>query len=221
MITKLTSYLAIYFKYIIVAVVSFLLGYGCYAIFHTPTTNTESQVTTEANKNARESSKPVEVHEISRVTLKEKQKESDPDLVVDNRYIAEIHGQTFEIPKSPSVPHKDYKGTTTEITSDINMTPVVRKLADLEYKRNWEVSTGLGRSHDGHLYVPIGIQRNYNYDRAIEVSVGISKDHVENFQVVHKWKFQLAAIYLSLCVYIYVSLSGAKRSNEQTLTKIL
>lgn len=190
MITKLTSYLAIYFKYIIVAVVSFLLGYGCYAIFHTPTTtNTESQVTTEANRNARESSKPVEVHEISRVTLKEKHKTSDPDLVVDNRYIAEIHGQTFEIPKSPSVTHKDSKGLQTNITSDINMTPVVRKWADLEYKRNWEVSTGLGRSHDGHFYVPIGLQRNYNYDRAIEVSVGISKDHVENFQVVHKWKF--------------------------------
>lgn len=185
-----------YFKYIIVAVVSFLLGYGCYAIarhdlaiFHSTTTDSTLDTTTAANK------EPVEVHEISRVTLKEKQKESDPDLVVDNRYIAEIHGQTFEIPKtarSSSTPKgagKDSKGTTTEITSDINMTPIVRKWADLEYKRNWEVSAGLGRSHDGHFYVPIGLQRNYNYDRAIEVSVGISKDHVENFQVVHKWKF--------------------------------
>lgn len=196
MITKLTSYLANYLKYIIVAVVSFLLGYGCYAILHNPlssigsTTDSVSDVTTEAHE------EPVEVHEISRVTLKEKQKTSDPDLVVDNRYIAEIHGQTFEIPKSHLVTHKDSKGyqngskgTTMEITSDINMTPVVRKWADLEYKRNWEVSTGLGRSHDGHFYVPIGLQRNYNYDRAIEVSVGVSKDHVENFQVVHKWKF--------------------------------
>lgn len=188
-ITRLAHMLAIYFKYIIVAVVSFLLGYGCYAIFHSPTTDSTLDTTTAANK------EPVEVHEISRVTLKEKQKESDPDLVVDNRYIAEIHGQTFEIPKtarSSSTPKgagKDSKGTTTEITSDINMTPIVRKWADLEYKRNWEVSAGLGRSHDGHFYVPIGLQRNYNYDRAIEVSVGISKDHVENFQVVHKWKF--------------------------------
>ena len=179
MLTTITNYT----KYIIVAVVSFLLGYGCYAIFHTPTTNSEPETTTEAN------SKPVEVHEISRVTLKEKQKESDPDLVVYNRYIAEINGQTFEIPKSPSVTHDGSKGLQTNITSDINMTPVVRKWADLEYKRNWEVSTGRGRSHDGHLYVPIGLQRNYNYDRAIEVSVGVSKDHVENFQVVHKWKF--------------------------------
>lgn len=179
MITKISTIL----KYIIVAVVSFLLGYGCYAILHTTTTNSPEDVPTEANK------EPVEVHEISRVTLKEKQKTSDPDLVVDNRYIAEINGQTFEIPKRPSVTHKDSKGLQTNITSDINMTPVVKKMADLEYKRNWEVSTGLGRSHDGHFYVPIGLQRNYNYDRAIEVSIGLSKDHVENFQVVHKWKF--------------------------------
>lgn len=196
MITKITSYLANYTKYIIVAVVSFLLGYGCYAIFHTPTTDSTLDTTTEENKNDRESSNPVEIHEISRVTLKEKQKTSDPDLVVDNRYIAEIHGQTFEIPKTTGAVSKDSKGypngskgLQTNITSDINMTPVVRKWADLEYKRNWEVSTGLGRSHDGHFYVPIGLQRNYNYDRAIEVSVGVSKDHVENFQVVHKWKF--------------------------------
>ena len=180
MLTTITNY----FKYIIVAVVSFLLGYGCYAILHsTTTTDSEMDVPTEANK------EPVEVHEISRVTLKEKQKTSDPDLVVDNRYIAEIHGHTFEIPKTTGAVSKDSKGLQTNITSDINMTPVVRKWADLEYKRNWEVSTGLGRSHDGHFYVPIGLQRNYNYDRAIEVSVGISKDHVENFQVVHKWKF--------------------------------
>ena len=198
MITKLTSYLAsiarmflAILKYIIVAVVSFLLGYGCYAILHSTTTNSEMDLPTEANK------EPVEVHEISRVTLKEKQKTSDPDLVVDNRYIAEINGQTFEIPKRSGQVSlrnsKDSKGDSlglqTKVTSDIDMTPVVKKMADLEYKRNWEVSTGLGRSHDGHFYVPIGLQRNYNYDRAIEVSVGLSKDHVENFQVVHKWKF--------------------------------
>lgn len=193
----LTTITRIYFKYIIVAVVSFLLGYGCYAIIHSTTTNSIPDTTTEANKNARESSKPVEIHEISRVTLKEKQKTSDPDLVVDNRYIAEINGQTFEIPKrtgqvserNSKDSKQDSLGFQTKVTSDINMTSVVKKMADLEYKRNWEVSAGLGRSHDGHFYVPIGLQRNYNYDKAIEVSVGVSKDHIENFQVVHKWKF--------------------------------
>lgn len=183
MLTIITNYLSTILKYIIVAVVSFLLGYGCYAILHTTTTESKVETTTEANK------EPVEIHEISRVTLKEKQKESDPDLVVDNRYIAEVNGQTYEIPKISGVVQKGSLGLQTKVTSDINMTPIVRKMADLEYKRNWEVSAGLGRSHDGHFYVPIGIQRNYNYDRAIEVSVGLSKDHVENFHVIHKWKF--------------------------------
>ena len=133
MITKLTTL----FKYIIVAVVSFLLGYGCYVIFHsttttTTTTNSESKV----ESSSKDSIGTEVLHETNHVTLKEKQRNTDPDLVVDNRYIAEIHGQTFEIPKSPSVTHKDSKGTTTEITSDINMTPVVKKMADLEYKRN-------------------------------------------------------------------------------------
>lgn len=168
-------------KYIIVAVVSFLLGYGCYAILHSTTIDSSSKV-----ESPKDSIGTAVLHETNHVTLKEKQRNTDPDLVVDNRYIAEINGQPFEIPKETK---KESKGLQTKVTSDINMTPVVKKMADLEYKRNWEVSTGLGRSHDGHFYVPIGLQRNYNYDRAIEISVGLSKDHVENFQVVHKWKF--------------------------------
>lgn len=192
MITKLTSYLAANIKYIIVAMVSFLLGYGCYAILHTTTTNSESKV-----ESSKDSIGTEVLHETNHVTIKEKQRNTDPDLVVDNRYIAEINGETIEIPKRTGQVSlrnsKDSKGDSlglqTKVTSDINMTPIVRKMADLEYKRNWEVSAGLGRSHDGHFYVPIGLQRNYNYDRAIEISVGVSKDHVENFQVVHKWKF--------------------------------
>lgn len=175
MLSLLTNYLTTTIKYIIVAVVSFLLGYGCYAYFHKTTTATNSE--------SKASSKDTEViHETHTVTVKEKQRDTDPDLVVNNRYTASIQGETMEI---PVVPHKDQ----TKVTTEIDMTPVVRKLADAEYKRNWEVSTGLGRSHDGHFYVPIGLQKNYNYDRAIEVSVGLSKDHIENFQVTHKWKF--------------------------------
>lgn len=179
-LTNITNYLTTILKYIIVAVVSFLLGYGYYAYFYNPTT--DSDPTESINDSKKTPKTPEEIHETTHVTIKEKQKDTDPDLVVNNRYIAEVQGKTYEIPKVA-------KGDQTTITSDINMTPIVRKVADLEYKRNWEVSTGIGRSHDGHFYVPIGIQRNYNYDRAIEVSVGVAKDHVENIQVTHKWKF--------------------------------
>lgn len=190
MISTITGYLTTTIKYIIVAVVSFLLGYGCYAIFNNEPTRTARSSSTESKVESPNNSEDTAViHETNTVQIKEKQRNTDPDLVVNNRYIAEVNGQTFEIPKTPKGSGQDSKGTTTEVTSDINMTPIVRKMADLEYKRNWEVSTGIGRSHDGHFYVPIGIQRNYNYNRAIEVSVGLSKDHIENFQVTHKWKF--------------------------------
>lgn len=180
-ILSITNYL----KYIIVAMVSFLLGYGCYAILHSTTTNSSSKVESPSDSIGTEV-----LHETNHVEIKEKQRNTDADLVVDNRYIAEVNGQTFEIPKeSQKVSKETPKGLQTKVTSDINITPIVRKMADLEYKRNWEVSTGIGRSHDGHFYVPIGIQRNYNYDKAIEVSVGLNKDHVENIQVLHKWKF--------------------------------
>ena len=123
------------------------------------------------------------IRETNTVTIKEKTAVTDPDLVVNNRYVTRINGETIEIPK------KTTKDTTTTVSNTVNLDPVVRKLADAEYKRNWEVSTGIGKSHDGDWYIPIGLQRNYNYDRALEVSVGVSKDHIENVQVVHKWKF--------------------------------
>lgn len=176
-LTTASKYLATIIKYIVVAVVSFLLGYCCYPYINKPLTT---------NSGAKAESKPKDtavIRETNTVTIKEKERDTDPDLVVDNKYVTKVNGETIEIPKTTT------KDTTTTVSNEINLEPVVRKLADAEYKRNWEVSTGIGRSHDGDWYVPIGIQRNYNYDRALEVSVGVSKDHIENVQVVHKWKF--------------------------------
>jgi len=176
-LTTASKYLATIIKYIVVAVVSFLLGYCCYPYINKPLTT---------NSGSKAESKPKDtavIRETNTVTIKEKERDTDPDLVVDNKYVTKVNGETIEIPKTTT------KDTTTTVSNEINLEPVVRKLADAEYKRNWEVSTGIGRSHDGDWYVPIGIQRNYNYDRALEVSVGVSKDHIENVQVVHKWKF--------------------------------
>lgn len=176
-LTTASKYIATIIKYIVVAVVSFLLGYCCYPYINKPLTT---------NSGAKAESKPKDtavIRETNTVTIKEKERDTDPDLVVDNKYVTKVNGETIEIPKTTT------KDTTTTVSNEINLEPVVRKLADAEYKRNWEVSTGIGRSHDGDWYVPIGIQRNYNYDRALEVSVGVSKDHIENVQVVHKWKF--------------------------------
>lgn len=169
-------------RYIVVAVASFLLGYSCYPYIHkTPTVDTPNK----AQQN------PTKVTEDTTISVSPKRSPEEPDLVINNRYIAEVNGETIEIPKKTTATTTDPKDsdTTARVSTTIDLDPVVRKLADAEYKRNWEVSTGLGRSHDGHYYVPIGVQRNYNYDRALEFSIGVSKDHIENAQVVHKWRF--------------------------------
>lgn len=177
-LTTASKYLATTIKYIVVAVVSFLLGYCCYLYINKPLTTTNSGPKAESK-----TKDTAVIRETNTVTIKEKTAVTDPDLVVNNRYVTRINGETIEIPK------KTTKDTTTTVSNTVNLDPVVRKLADAEYKRNWEVSTGIGKSHDGDWYIPIGLQRNYNYDRALEVSVGVSKDHIENVQVVHKWKF--------------------------------
>lgn len=41
--------------------------------------------------------------------------------------------------------------------------------------RNWEWSAGIG-VHDGETYVPIGLQRNYSKDAAIEAEVHVDKE---------------------------------------------
>lgn len=178
-LTTASKYLATIIKYIIVAVVSFLLGYCCYPYINKPLTTTTNSTTTNSKEDT-------VIKDTTQVSIKDKVSPSDPDLVVDNRYVTRINGETIEIPMKPNQTKQD---TTATVSNEINLEPVVRKLADAEYKRNWEVSTGIGKSHDGDWYIPIGLQRNYNYDRALEVSVGVSKDHIENVQVVHKWKF--------------------------------
>lgn len=160
---------------ILLTIISFYLGYQ-YA--NITLTTSSPQLTTSPNDPKRV------LKDTTEVTVRSKVSPDEPDLEVTNRYIAKVNGKTLEVPMET---HKE--DSSAKVSTEINLTPVVRELADKEYKRNWEVSTGLGRSHDGHWYVPIGIQRNYNYDKAIEVSIGLTHDHIETIQVAHKWKF--------------------------------
>lgn len=177
MATKIKYILAI-IVIMIVVIASFLLGYNCYPIFNkTPKKSVENKVS---------SSTPSEVSETTEVTLAPKTTEEDPDLIVEHEFTANVQGETLKIPYQST---KFPKGSQSIVKTNIDMTPVVKQLADSEYKRNWEVGVGVGVNHDRDLYLPLSIQRNYNYDRALEVQVGIAKDHIENIQVSHKWKF--------------------------------
>lgn len=168
------------FTYIVVAITSFLLGYNYYPYYHKSNT-TKSNTTNQDNKLTMDNSTTVSAHE--------KETLDEPDLVLDNIYTAKVNGETVTVPVIHKTPDNPSKGTTAVVKNELDLTPVIHKVAESEYKRNWEVGMGLGVSHDGDLYAPVSLQRNYNFDRALEVQIGFGKDRIENTQVVYKWKF--------------------------------
>lgn len=157
---------------LITSILSFFGGYYCYPIINPNKDNTKDNTTNNLPN------KPI-ITETTTTILKKKDTPEEPDVSIKNNYTVEIDGDKIEIPKNH----------TGQMSHDVDLTPVIKQLADAEYKKNWEVGTGLGRSHDGDFYVPFSLQRNYNYDKALEVQIGLTKDHIENIQVTHKWKF--------------------------------
>lgn len=180
-ITNKIKYILIAIAITIAVIGFFLLGYNCYPILNKHVEKTTTDKHTEGNSAA-----PTVISESSQVSLVPKTHEEDPDVIVNRQFTAEVNGETVSIPHQST---KFPKGTQSVIKTDIDLTPVVKKLADSEYKRNWEVGVGVGVSHDRDFYVPLSVQRNYNYDRALEFQIGVTKDHIENVQVTHKWKF--------------------------------
>lgn len=180
-ITNKIKYILIAIAITIAVIGFFLLGYNCYPILNKHVEKSTTDKHTEGNSEA-----PTVISESSQVSLVPKTTEEDPDVIVHHQFTAEVNGEIVSIPHQST---KFPKGTQSVIKTDIDITPVVKKLADSEYKRNWEVGVGVGVSHDRDLYLPISVQRNYNYDRALELQVGVAKDHIENVQISHKWKF--------------------------------
>lgn len=134
--------------------------------------------------------------------VKPKTSKTDNDLEVTQTYKATINGAKVEVPVVTKETAKDASGTgygtKAVVTQEIDMTNVVnsalsieREKVKMEYKKNWEIGTGIG-SHNGDLYIPVEIQRNYAKDKAISAEVHIDVDKapsVNGWEVKHKWKF--------------------------------
>ena len=126
---------------------------------------------------------PNTVTQQTQLQVKPKQSVSEPDLIVNNNYKAIVNGETLSV---PSVPKTSTIGDTTTVTQEIDLTPILSKL-----RPNWEVGTGVGVTN-GHLYVPISLQRNYKYNKSIQLEVHLDpKDNFKatGFEVQHKWTF--------------------------------
>lgn len=61
----------------------------------------------------------------------------------------------------------------------------------IDLQKDWSIGTGLG-VHDGDVYVPVSISRQYDNNKAVEVQVNLDPSKnmkPEGVQVMHKWYF--------------------------------
>lgn len=149
---------------------------GCVILF---LVNTFTPVRREENTEVH-SKETCEVTSKSTLKVTPKSSKSDPDLVVRNRYVAEIDGELVEAPI-----HTTKEGSTATVTNTIDVTPLVRQMTP-----KWEAGVGVG-AHEGDFYVPVSVQRNYKQDRAVEVEVHFdaSSGKLKGAEVTHKWLF--------------------------------
>lgn len=61
----------------------------------------------------------------------------------------------------------------------------------IDLQKDWSVGTGLG-VHNGDVYVPVSVSRQYDNNKAVEVQVNLDPSKnmkLEGVQVMHKWYF--------------------------------
>jgi hypothetical protein len=85
------------------------------------------------------------------------------------------------------------KTDNTIVTINTNKTPQancdVAIFKNNNY-RNWEWSAGIG-VHEGKSYIPIGLQRNYSKDKAIEAEIHLDPSNVRKItggEIRQVWK---------------------------------
>lgn len=111
-----------------------------------------------------------------------------PDLAVNQKYVATINNKKVEVP----ITNVQAQGNTTSASPDsatvqqeVDITPLVNLMVP-----RWELGVGLGR-HEGDTYIPVSVQRNYTYNKAVQLELHIdpSDQKVTGVELQHKWRF--------------------------------
>lgn len=120
----------------------------------------------------------------STLSVTKKTTESDPDLIVSNKYVAKIDGKLVEAPMKPNVSYKDKNSTTATVSTTIDVTPLVKQMTP-----KWEAGVGVGYI-DKDVLPCMTLQRNYEHDKAVEAVIQIDTDgNFKGASLVHKWRF--------------------------------
>lgn len=116
-----------------------------------------------------------------------------PDLAVNQKYVATINNKKVEVP----ITNVQAQGNTTSastasatpytatVQQEVDITPLVNLMVP-----RWELGVGLGR-HEGDTYIPVSVQRNYTYKKAIQIELHIDprNQKVTGVELQHKWRF--------------------------------
>lgn len=175
-----------------VLIISVVIGIVCaIVIFSVRSSTSPNPNTVPSGVNGVNSSNP---QISSSFSVAPKTSPDDSDLVIEHHYKATIDGEVVNVPihtvSNPvPVPNPDNPsslGNTVSYKQELDLTPL---LSDYEHKKNWEVGAGVG-CHDGDVYFPVSVQRNFSNDRAVEGIVHLSDSgDVTGGEVLYKHRF--------------------------------
>ena len=119
----------------------------------------------------------------STLSVTKKTTESEPYLIVSNKYVAKIDGKIVEAPIK-DVSYKDKNSTTTTVSTTIDVTPLVKQMTP-----KWEAGVGIGYV-DNDVLPCMTLQRNYTHDKAVKAIIQIdTSGNLKGASLVHKWRF--------------------------------
>ena len=123
----------------------------------------------------------------------QKTSQNQPDLEVSQKYTAVINGEKVEVPvvhaATGSTPPASTgaTGTSASLKQELDVSPLVNRMVP-----KWELGVGVGKQKgDSGLYLPLSLQRNYAFDKAIqfELHVDPSDRKINGVELQHKWRF--------------------------------
>lgn len=118
------------------------------------------------------------------ISVVPKEKPSDPDLKVQQKYTAQINNKVVEVPLSSP---KEYKfGSSVVVSQSLDVTAAVKPILP-----RWSVGVGVGRYHD-ETYIPVSVTRHYKpLKRSLQFTLkySIDKRKIAGGEIQHLWNF--------------------------------
>ena len=122
----------------------------------------------------------------SSISVVPKEKPSDPDLKVSQKYVAQINNKTVEIPLGKPKETLSPDGQTVVVSQTVDMTAAVKPMLP-----RWSIGTGVGKDRN-ETYIPFSITRHYKpLKRSLQVTLkySIDKGKISGGEVQHLWNF--------------------------------